>query len=335
MKAVWMSGEGEKRLFQVYAEPVRRELEGFLSFLREPVTDRAQLSDRQAELSGVSFIFTTWGMLPLTEDEIARFFPSLQAVFYGAGTVQYFARPFLSRGIRVFSSAQANAVPVAEYAVSQIILAGKGFYQASRLYKERRHAEAAAYAAGHCGNYGTTVGILGAGRIGQLVIQMLKAHTFKIKVFDPFLPDERAQALGVQKCGLEELFADCSVISNHLANNEQTKGMLNYHLFARMADNATFINTGRGAQVVEEDLARALAEKPDRTAVLDVTMPEPVQEDSPFFTLKNVILTPHIAGSMRDEVARLGEYQKDAYFAVRDGKPCELEVTLPMLETMA
>ena len=74
-------------------------------------------------------------MPALSEAEIAEYLPNLRAVFYGAGSVQYFARPFLSRGVRVFSAWAANAVPVAEYAVAQIVLSGKGFYQAVRRYE--------------------------------------------------------------------------------------------------------------------------------------------------------------------------------------------------------
>jgi phosphoglycerate dehydrogenase-like enzyme len=113
--------------------------------------------------------------------------------------------------------------------------------------------------------------------------------------------------------------------------------MLHYGLFSRMSETATFINTGRGAQVVEDDLIRALSECPTRTAVLDVTMPEPPVEGSPFYSLPNVFLTPHIAGSAGDEVARMGEQMADAFTHWQDAPEEKLscEVTLPMLETMA
>lgn len=68
--------------------------------------------------------------------------------------------------------------------------------------------------------------------------------------------------------------------------------MLRYEHFSRMLPNAVFLNTGRGAQVVEEDLVRALQEEPGRTAVLDVTLPEPPEADSPLWKLENVVLTP-------------------------------------------
>jgi phosphoglycerate dehydrogenase-like enzyme len=87
--------------------------------------------------------------------------------------------------------------------------------------------------------------------------------------------------------------------------------------------------------VVEDDLVRALTERPDLTALLDVTNPEPPVEGHPFYTLPNCLLTPHIAGSDGDEVARMGEYMLDECKAYLAGEPCKYEVSLKMLETMA
>ena len=271
----------------------------------------------------------------LTEEEIARCLPNLKCLFYGAGTVQKFARPFLRRGVKVFSAWAANAVPVAEYTVAEIILANKGYFLTHRLYHQSGKAVAKKAFEKCRGNYGETVGIIGAGMIGKLVIQMLKQYRLKVLVFDPFLSDEKAAELGVEKCELPELFERAFVVSNHLANNAQTKGMLTYDHFRRMRENAVFINTGRGAQVVEEDLVRILRERPDLTALLDVTAPEPPVEGHPFYTLANCLLTPHIAGSAGDEVRRMGEYMLREYQAYLAGKPCRFEVTEAMLATMA
>ena len=98
---------------------------------------------------------------------------------------------------------------------------------------------------------------------------------------------------------------------------------------------ATFINTGRGAQVVEGDLVKALTERPDLTAVLDVTDPEPSPLDHAFYTLPNCFLTPHIAGSLGTELTRMAEYMADEYEKYISGISCRYEVTLQMLETMA
>ena len=97
----------------------------------------------------------------------------------------------------------------------------------------------------------------------------------------------------------------------------------------------TFLNTGRGAQVVEEDLARVLKDRPDLTAVLDVTYPEPPVEGHAFYQLPNCVLTPHIAGSSGDEVHRMAEYMAREYQKYVSGEPCAYEVTHKMLETMA
>ena len=109
--------------------------------------------------------------------------------------------------------------------------------------------------------------------IGKYVIQMLKNYSLNVFVFDPFLPQEKAKELGVTKCSLQELFKTCFVVSNHLADNEQTRGMLTGELFASMQQNATFLNTGRGAQVKESEIIQVLKDRPDLTAILDVTHP--------------------------------------------------------------
>ena len=296
-----------------------------------PVYSKAQvLADSRFRETEV--IFSTWGMPVFTEEEIQASLPSLKAVFYGAGTVQQFARPFLNCGVRVFSAWAANAVPVAEYTVAQILLANKGFF-ATMGYRDR--AAAKKEIAHFPGNYGVKVGIIGAGMIGRLVIGKLKEYCLEVLVFDPFLPEDKAKALGVTKVSLETLFAQCQVVSNHLANNEQTKGMLKGVHFASMLPYATFLNTGRGAQVVEQELVQVLRERPDLTAILDVTFPEPPVEGSPLYTLPNCLLSPHIAGSLGNEVRRMGAYMMAEYENFSQNKPCQYEVTPEMLKTMA
>ena len=172
--------------------------------------------------------------------------------------------------------------------------------------------------------------------IGGGVLEKLKAHrNIRKLVFDPFLPDERAEELDARKVGLEELFRECQTVSNHLANNAQTRGMLTGPMFESMRPYATFINTGRGAQVDEAGLVNVLEARPDLTAVLDVTWPEPPEKGHAFYRLDNVILTPHIAGSSGYEVQRMSEYMLDEFRSFAAGKPLKYEVTADMLATMA
>lgn len=80
----------------------------------------------------MAYLFSTWGMPALGKEQIRAYFPSLKAVFYAAGSVQGFAREYLEAGVQVFSAWAANAVPVAEFTVAQILLAGKGYFQGLR-----------------------------------------------------------------------------------------------------------------------------------------------------------------------------------------------------------
>jgi phosphoglycerate dehydrogenase-like enzyme len=335
MKAVF-AAMGDGAIFeQVYDSTARTILAKRLNFI-PPFIKPEELEARKTEWQDVEFFFSTWGAPLLNQGQLEQYFPQLKAVFYAAGSVQRFARPYLERGIRIFCAADANAVPVIEFTTAEIILANKGFFRSAFLYSAGRHPEARHYVSQFPGNYDTPVGIIGAGKIGSGVIRRLKEYHLNAKVFDPFLKNEDTRELGAEKMdSLEELFKTCFVISNHLANNEQTQNMLNYRHFSLMPDYGVFINTGRGAQVVEDDLVRALTEKPTRTALLDVTYPEPVPEGHPFYTLDNVILTPHIAGSKGRELVRMGMYMAEEFERYIKGDPLRYEVTIEKLATMA
>lgn len=322
-------------LRRVYSPQVVQTLEQQAGLCPNVIIDLENIDQYQEQAKQAVYAFSTWGMPAFTKDQIKTYFPQLKGVFYAAGSVQGFAKPFLECGIKVYSAWAANAVPVAEYTVSQIILANKGFFQSCALQSAGCHDKARAYFSPLPGNYSCKVGIIGAGMIGSMVLDRLKQYQLETLVFDPFLPEDRARQLGARLCSLEELFAQCQTISNHLANNPQTVGMLNYTLFSKMKKNATFLNTGRGAQVVEEDLVRALGEATERTAVLDVTWPEPPAADHPFYRMPNVFLTPHIAGSSGNEVVRMAQYMADEFQRVNVGQPALYEVTLDKLATMA
>ena len=333
MKAIWLC-EIPENIEKVYGAENRQAIRR-MAMMEEAVYTKEDVLRNRESFERVEVIFSTWGMPSFSEEEIRSIFPQLKAVFYAAGSVQGFARPFLHCHIKVFSAWAANGVPVAEYTTAQIVLANKGFFAAGRWMSNGLVEQARAVFSHYPGNYGEKVGIIGAGMIGKLVIGMLKQYQLQVKVFDPFLPEEAAITLGVEKCSLEEIFAECLVVSNHLANNQQTTGMLTGQHFASMRPYATFLNTGRGAQVVEAELAAVLRERPDLTAILDVTEPEPPEAGHAFYELPNCILTPHIAGSSGSEVHRMAEYMKQEYERFVRNVQCRYEVTLQMLDTMA
>lgn len=322
----------------VYSRETKEDLFRTFDFeYGERILTKDELKVDPHMMQDVSYIFTTWNMPAFTEEEIGQFFPKVEALFYAAGSVQDFAREFLAQGIRVFSAWAANGVPVAEYTLAQIILANKGYSRRLHLPGSGNEWKNRYDMKGLPGNYEATLGIIGAGMIGKLVIQRVQSllERMRILVFDPFLPEEKAKEMGVTLCDLPTLFSESDVISNHLADNKQTEGMLNGALFDRMKTHATFINTGRGAQIVEADLIAALIAVPTRYAVLDVTFPEPPESDSLLYTLPNVFLSPHIAGSLGHEVHRMAEYMLEESRRYDEGRPVRYEVTMEMLKTMA
>lgn len=127
-------GSDKDKFNLVFSQDVINELEkrGELSC---ELINRESLEKHKDFLSQCEAVFSTWGMLQLSEDEIKKYMPGLRCVFYAAGSVQGFAQPFLKCGVKVFSAFAANAVPVIEYTVSQILLASKGFYQGAKRYR--------------------------------------------------------------------------------------------------------------------------------------------------------------------------------------------------------
>lgn len=328
VKAAYV-GSNPATLDRVYAARQRAAIEAKVDLIPDVITQI-----RDGRLRDVEVIFSTWGMLAPTAEEIRAYMPKLKYLFYAAGTVQGFARPFLECGVRVFSAWQANAVPVVQFAFSQIMLALKGYFPAQAAVRTSR-ARATEIAGHYPGAFDAKVGLLGCGAIGSRLAEMLKLLDVEVWVFDPFLSDARANELNVKKKELGEIFAECDVVSNHLANLPATVGIIRREHLLSMKPYSTFINTGRGPQLDEKDLYDMLTFDPTRWALLDVMTEEEHSDTNPLNALPNCLISPHIAGSTGFEVRRMADYMIGAFDAVRAGESCRHEVFAEMLETMA
>ncbi len=325
-------GSNQQQFSKVYTPEVLRELSAYGEL--SPIINKNNITQHREFLNGCEIAFSTWGMPQFTKEEIAEYMPDLKAVFYSAGTVQYFARPFLESGIKVYSAFAANAVPVAEYTFAQITLAAKGYFQAARIYSIfPAHSRSFAYS--FTGNFGCKVGLIGLGAIGKMVAERLKALDVEVYACDPFISKETADELSVTLVDMETLFSECDVISNHLANKPELENIFNYKLFKKMKKHSTFINTGRGAQVAEYSLALSLLLHPSRTFVGDVIKHESFPYISPLFWVPNAVLTPHIAGSTGNEPQRMAYYMIEEMESFLVDAPTRYEVTLEALERMA
>jgi phosphoglycerate dehydrogenase-like enzyme len=311
-----LAGRGKESFGYVYGRE-RLDVLRSLTALDDEVVTAENFFGR--DLEETRYIFSTWGMFPFTEEMFARM-PRLEAVFYAAGATDKFAGPFLERGIKVVSAWRANAVPVAEFAASQIVLALKGYFRSAR---ETKSPEAWRRPRTAPGVFGETVALIGSGSIATLVKKLLANYTLDVITVES-LPEKRTLSI-------EEAFRRAYVVSNHLFNSENNQKCLRKEHFLSMRPGAVFINTGRGQQVDEAGFVEAMRERPDLTALLDVTWPEPPPAGSPLYTLPNVFLSPHIAGSINDEVRRMADCVIGDFRRFLAGEPLENEVTREML----
>ncbi|MFG2982102.1 hydroxyacid dehydrogenase [Streptomyces sp. NPDC048258] len=271
-------------------------------------------------LARTEVLFTHWGS-PLLDEDALRRLPALKAVVHAAGSVKHHVTPAVwERGITVSSAAAANALPVAEFTLAAILFANKRVLESSRRYRHERSAyELLPYYTGH-GNYRRTVGIVGASRIGRRVIELLRPFDLDVLLYDPYVDPDEATALGVRPLPLDELVSLSDVVSIHAPAIPETRRMFGARLLRRLPDGATLINTARGSLVDTEALVAEL-ESGRIHAVIDVTDPEELPADSPLYTLPNVLLTPHIAGSLGNELTRMAHWAIDEVERYAHGQP--------------
>ncbi|WP_104116754.1 hydroxyacid dehydrogenase [Arthrobacter sp. B1805] len=281
-------------------------------------------------LADTEVILSGWGAPVMDEEFLARV-PRLRAVLYAAGAVRGFVTPALARnGVLVSSAASANAIPVAEYTLATILFSLKGGWAALR--SPRSHAIADVDDVP--GSYHSTVGLLALGTIGRLVSERLKTTDTRVLAYDPYASPAEAAELGVRLVDLQELFT-ADVVSIHAPLLEETRNLVDRSLLASMKTRATIINTARGAVIDHDALADVLAARPDLQAVLDVTHPEPLPESSPLLTLPNVVVTPHIAGSLGPECHRMADLMTDELRRLATGEPLRHAVDLGRLDRVA
>lgn len=281
----------------------------------------------------VEALFTGWFSKPLDAALLADF-PALRIVFHAGGSVKSVVTDhFWERGIRLTCTARANAVPVAEFTLAHIILSLKRAWQSARDSRSARKFVRDDGAMPSC--YGSVVGLISVGLIGRLVAERLRQLDVRVLCYDPFLTENDAQALGVESCTLERVFSQSDVVSCHTPLLPTTIRLLREQHFTRMKRNATFINTARGAIVHEPEMIAVLRRRSDLFAVLDVTDPEPPPSHSPLFDLPNVLLTPHIAGSIGPECRRMAAMIVDEAQRYLAGQPLLGEVLRENLSLLA
>jgi phosphoglycerate dehydrogenase-like enzyme len=288
----------------IYGPDAQREIAEHVD-IYAPKQTRQSIKEDPALLQEAEVIFSSWGA-PVLDPEFLAAAPRLRALFYGAGATGGMIHPqAFERGIVVTSAAAMNGIPVAEYTVASIIFALKQAFRFAReikaegAYPRGRHPVA--------GTYGSVVGLVSLGAIGRAVCERLKMLDVSVIAHDPFVSPEEAAALGIELVSLNEVFERADVVSIHTPWLPETERLIRGAHIASMKEGTALINTARGAVIAENEMIEVLTERQDLTAILDVTFPEPPPPGSPLYTLPNVFLTPHIAGSMDGECRRMGQ----------------------------
>lgn len=324
LKGLYILGEGNFE--KIYGTEEQKEIARYVDIYAEPQTSQSVLQNPDL-LADLEVIFSGWGG-PKIDEEFLKLAPELKMLFYGSGSIKgIVTEAFWDRGVRITSAYAANAVPVAEYTLSQILFSLKRGWNFIRKIEEKGHHIHKNEFPTVPGAYKSTVGIISLGMIGRMVCEHLKGFDVDVLAYDPFVKEEDADKLGVELCSLEEIFKKSDVVSLHTPWLKETEGMITGNHFEMMKENSTFINTARGAVVREEEMLKVLESRQDIYALLDVTYPEPPSKDSAIFDLPNVILTPHIAGSMDKECQRMGRYMLEELEKFLEDKPLKWEIT--------
>lgn len=332
IKAAFLAGDPDV-VHRVWGPRQKERLAGLVDLPSEVITP-ATLADHAEWLADTRVIFSTWTMPRLTHEQL-MLMPKLQAVFYAAGSVKVFAEPLFDHKITVVSAWAANAIPVAEFTLSQILFSLKLGWQHARQLRHAPGPEGFRHLA-IPGVYGTTVGIVSLGMIGRKLCQLLQPFALKKLAYDPFVRSETLRELGTVRAeSLEEVFSQSDVVTIHTPWLKETEGIVTGELLAAMKPNATFINTSRGALVREDELIDVMRRRPDLTAVLDVTWPEPPVAGSPLYDLENVILMPHLAGSVGTEVLRMADLMIEEFLLWAEGQPLRYAVTRELMARIA
>lgn len=288
-----------------------------------------------ARLAEVEILITSWGVPRLDAARLDRM-PRLRAVFHCAGTVRSFVSDELwARGILVTNGADANAIPVAEFTFASILLAGKKAQFLANDARISREDWSYSTARGELGNIGRTIGVVGFSRIGRRVVNLLQQlEDVTCLVSDPHADPLAVAAAGGQLVELEQLLDESDVVSIHAPALPQTRHMIGAPQLARLKDHATLINTARGSLVDTEALEAACSTGRIH-AILDVTEPEPLPAGSVLYDLPNVVLTPHIAGSLGTETRRMSDIALDELERYLAGKDLLAEVSSEDLRVSA
>jgi D-3-phosphoglycerate dehydrogenase len=234
------------------------------------------------------------------------------------------------RGIIVANAPESNVVTAAEHTMALLLALARNVPQAHAALSGHGKWERSKWSGVEL--EGKVLGILGFGRIGQLVAARAKGFGMRIVAFDPFVAADRYKDLGVEKAESSDgVYAEADFLTLHLPKTPDTEGWLDAEALAKCKDGVKVLNVARGPLINDEDLIAALDSGKVGGAALDVFRSEPVTE-SPFFGRPNVIVTPHLGASTAEATDRAGFQAAEQVVAALTGGAVTTAVNVPAIK---
>jgi phosphoglycerate dehydrogenase-like enzyme len=278
-------------------------------------------------LERMEILFTGWYSVEFTEGFLRRV-PNLKAVFHAGGSIRRMVTSdtFWDRDIVICNAIEANSVPVAEFTLGQILLSLKRYWHCLKLTAEGGY-KPYRWDLTFPGGYQSTIGLIGFGAISRRLTILLKSLDVQVIIYS--LPDDEPAILkaGAKPVGLNHLFMNSDVVSLHLPLLKATTGMINGNHFSLMKQNATFINTARGGLLNLDQLVEVAEGRKDLTFLLDVMDPVPPEQGNPIYSMDNIFISPHLAGALGNECARMGGLMVEELERFLKGDPLQFEIT--------
>jgi D-3-phosphoglycerate dehydrogenase len=231
------------------------------------------------------------------------------------------------RGIIVANAPESNVVAAAEHTIALMLSLARNIPQAHASLTAGRWERSRF---GGVEVYEKTLGILGFGRIGQLVAARARGLGMRVVAFDPFVSSERFRELGVEKAESgADVYEQSDFLSLHLPKTAETRGWLDADAFARMRDGVRVINCARGELIDDAALKAALDSGKVAGAALDVFPAEPITDYPLFHGYDNVVVTPHLGASTTEAQDRAGVQTAEQVVAALTGGVVSTAVNVP------
>ncbi|HDD36674.1 MAG TPA: phosphoglycerate dehydrogenase, partial [Archaeoglobus veneficus] len=287
----------------------------------------------------------------LSEDELIKIIPNYDAIVVrsqtkvtsnvigaaknlkiigraGVGVDNIDVNAATQKGIVVVNAPGGNTVSTAELTVGMILAAARRIPQACKSVKEGKW-ERKKFVGMEL--RGKTIGIIGLGRVGYEVAKRMRAFEMNILAYDPYISEEKAQAVGAKLVELDELLRNSDIVTIHVPKTKETVKLISHKEIEMMKDGAYLINCARGGIVDEDALYKALTNGKIAFAALDVYEKEP-PENNPLIKLDNVITTPHIGASTKEAQISVGMTIAEEIINMHKGLPVRNAVNLPSID---